>query len=52
MIAAFQGGLNETGKPYLHGFGAWVWVLVALQSGGSMMAVTVPQKILHSEFSR
>ena len=47
MIAAFQGGLKETGKPYLHGFGAWVWVLVALQSGGSMLVVTVPQKNLH-----
>ena len=41
IIAAFQGGLKETGKPYLHGFGAWVWVLVALQSGGGMLVAAV-----------
>ncbi|KAL7557570.1 hypothetical protein ACA910_010237 [Epithemia clementina (nom. ined.)] len=41
VIAAFQGGLKETGKPYLHGFGFWVWVLVALQSGGGLLVAAV-----------
>lgn len=41
VIATFQGGFKDTGKPYLHGFGFWVWILVALQSGGGLLVAAV-----------
>lgn len=41
IIASFQGGLEISDKPFLHGFGFWVWVLVALQSGGGLLVAAV-----------
>ena len=41
LIAACQGGLKQTDQPYLHGFSGWVWVLVALQSGGGLLVAAV-----------
>ena len=41
VIALFQGGLKDTGHDYLHGFDFWVWVLVALQSGGGLLVAAV-----------
>lgn len=42
VIAASQDSVKVgTGKPYFHGFGIWVWILVALQSGGGLLVAAV-----------
>merc|ERR1712232_871976 len=44
IIGVFQGisqGGDEEPKPYLHGFNACVWTLVALQAGGGMLVAAV-----------
>lgn len=44
IVGVFQGisqGGDEEPKPYLHGFNACVWTLVALQAGGGMLVAAV-----------
>jgi UDP-sugar transporter A1/2/3 len=37
----YQKGLAPATQPYLHGFSAWAWILVALQAGGGMLVAAV-----------
>ena len=37
----WEGNKDGVGKPYLHGFTAWVWILVALQAGGGLLVAAV-----------
>ena len=46
IIAGIQGIFKsvppeQQGKPYLHGFTGWVWVLVMLQAGGGLLVAAV-----------
>ena len=46
VIAGIQGIFKsvppeQQGKPYLHGFTGWVWVLVMLQAGGGLLVAAV-----------
>lgn len=46
LIAVIQNAVQkksaeEVGQPYLHGFTAWVWVLVGLQAGGGLLVAAV-----------
>jgi solute carrier family 35 (UDP-sugar transporter), member A1/2/3 len=36
-----EGAASDSSKPFLHGFTAWVWVLVALQAGGGLLVAAV-----------
>lgn len=38
--SCFQAPANP-GKPYLHGFSGWAWILVGLQAGGGMLVAAV-----------
>lgn len=42
-IALFQYANSTEAKsvPFLHGFGVWVWILVALQAGGGLLVAAV-----------
>lgn len=39
--SVYEGKKDDVGKPYLHGFTIWVWVLVALQAGGGLLVAAV-----------
>jgi UDP-sugar transporter A1/2/3 len=41
VVASFQMGFNDNGKPFFHGFSILAWVLVAMQAGGGLLVAAV-----------
>jgi solute carrier family 35 (UDP-sugar transporter), member A1/2/3 len=41
LLAAAQGGLKNTGRPYFYGFNAWTYLLIFIQAVGGLLVAAV-----------